>query len=221
MTAHSNPQKAIIHHLLDDHGLTYCDELGIDIEKNTPSPLFRWLCASILMSTRIKSDIAVSAARALADQGWTTPEKLVDSHWEDRVRTLNHAGYARFDERTASMLHDATSTLLDDYRGDLRVLRDDAGYDPQAERERLKAFKGLGDVGVDIFFREAQISWDELYPFADKKALKAAGRLGLPASTKGLARLVDRTDFPRLVAALVRTDLSKDYETIEAEAQSG
>jgi hypothetical protein len=38
-------------------------------------------------------------------------------------------------------------------------------------------FKGIGDAGADIFCREVQIVWDELYPFADRKALATASKL--------------------------------------------
>lgn len=214
MSAHREMVKALI----DEHGRTFCDELGIEIEKNSPSPLFRWLCASILLSARIRSDIAISAAHALTRNGWTTPQKMAGSTWECRTRTLNCAGYARYDESTARMLKDTTSMLLEDYRGDLRVLRDAADYDPAEERRRLIAFKGLGEVGADIFFREVQVAWDELYPFADKKTLKAAERLGLPATAEGLAALVSRRDYPRLLAALVRTDIGHDYDGVHHRA---
>jgi hypothetical protein len=43
-------------------------------------------------------------------------------------------------------------------RGDLRRLRAEAGQDPRQERRLLKAVKGLGEVGVDILFREAQVA---------------------------------------------------------------
>jgi hypothetical protein len=74
----------------------------------------------------------------------------------------------------------------------------------------LKEVKGLGDVGVDIFFREAQAAWEELYPFADKRALQTARNLGLPDDADKLAERVDRKDFPRLVAALVRASGDED-----------
>ena len=94
------------------------------------------------------------------------------------------------------MLGDLTDHLLERYGGDLRKLRDEAERDPGAERRLLKAFKGLGDVGVDIFFREVQVAWDELAPFADRRALDAAGRLDLPKDPGKLARLVGADDFP-------------------------
>ena len=204
--------------LLDRHGRTFADELGIDVAKNTPAPLFRLLCAATLMSARISSRIAVDAARSLAKHGWRSPQKLAGSTWEQRVKALNEAGYARYQERTATMLGELTDHLLDRYGGDLRELRDEAGRDPRAERKLLKEFKGLGDVGVDIFFREVQVAWDELAPFADKRALDAARRLKLPKDATKLAGLVGDKDFPRLVAALVRVELDDDYDAVRAAA---
>jgi hypothetical protein len=210
--------KETVRALLDRHGRTFADELGIDIAKNTPAPLFRVLCAAALMSARISSHIALDAARSLAKHGWRSPQKLAGSTWEQRVEALNEAGYTRYQERTATMLGELTDHLLDRYGGDLRKLRDEAERDPQAERKLLKQFKGLGDVGVDIFFREAQAAWGELAPFADKRALAAARRLKLPTEHGKLARLVGDKDFPRLVAALVRVELEDDYDAVRAAA---
>ena len=213
-------KKQIVKALLERHGRAYCQELGIDIARNTPSPLFRWLCASILFSTRISSDLAIAAAKALAKEGWTTPEKMSDTSWSQRTRALNRSGYARYDESTSRMLGATTDLLLDDYGGDLRELRQEAEREPGTERALLKKFKGLGDVGVDIFFREAQAAWPELYPFVDKKALAAAQKLGLGKDARALSRLVGRATFPRLVTGLVRASLEKDYDEIVEQAAS-
>jgi hypothetical protein len=215
------PSKSrIVDALLARHGRTYGEELGIDVAKGTPSVLFRWLCASILLSARISAEAAMSAARALADQGWTTARKMAASTWEQRTRTLNRAGYARYDESTSRMLGDTTGMLLEKYGGDLRKLREEAARDPAAERRLLKECKGLGDVGVDIFFREAQVVWDELYPFAGRRDLDAAARLGLEKDAAALAKRVSRYDFPRLTAALVRVGLAKDFEKVIEQAKS-
>ena len=211
-------QKETARTLLERHGRTFADELGIDIAKNTPAPLSRLLRAATLMSARISSSIAVDAARSLAKHGWRSPQKLAGSTWEQRVKALNEAGYARYQERTATMLGDLTDHLLDRYGGDLRRLRDEADHHPEAERKLLKEFKGLGDVGVDIFFREVQVAWGELAPFADKRALDAAGRLKLPKDAAKLAGLVGDRDFPRLVAALVRVELDDDYDAVRGAA---
>ncbi len=205
--------------LLDLHGRTYAEEIGFDASRNTPQPLFRLLCAALLFSARISSNIAVAAAKALAQQGWTSAEKLAASTWEQRARTLNEAGYARYDERTSAMLGDTAELALERYGGDLRKLREDAGRDPDRERKLLKRFKGLGDVGVDIFFREVQVAWGELFPFAGERALRTAGELNLPDDPAELAKLVGRQEFPRLAAALIRSGLAKDTDEIKAAAE--
>ncbi len=213
-------KDATVKALLNRHGTTYAQELRIDVAKGTPAELFRLLCASTLMSARISSSIATDAARALAKRGWRSPKKLAASTWEQRVAALHEAGYTRYQERTATMLGDLTDHLLDRWGGDLRKLREEAGRDPKQERKLLKEFKGLGDVGVDIFFREAQVGWEELFPFADRRALDAAGRLKLGKDPEALAKLAGERDFPRLVAALVRTELESDYGAIRAEARA-
>lgn len=211
-------RKDIVARLIDRHGRTFAEELGIDLGKNTPSQLFQWLCFSLLASARISGDISMEATRALFDQGWTTVDKLADSTWRERTDTLNRAGYARYDESTSRMLGDTAEMLLAEYNGDLRKLRRRAERDPDLERQLLKECKGIGDVGVDIFMREVQAPWDELYPFADKVALKAARRLDLGNDTRTLSRHVGRDDFPRLVAALIRTELAGDYDAITEAA---
>lgn len=217
MTKPSEDQ--IVEALLERHGRTYASELGIDLERNTPSVLYRWLCAATLLSARISADAAMQAAQALAEQGWTTAQKMADATWEQRTRTLNQAGYARYDESTSRMLGDTAQMLLDRYGGDLRELRAAAERDPERERALLKECKGIGKVGADIFCREAQIAWHELFPFADRRALEAASRLGLEDDAPKLAKRVAQKDYPRLLAALVRTDLAKDFDEVLAAAR--
>jgi len=198
----------VLDRLLECHGTLFSAELGLDLEKNTPSVLFRWLCAALLMSARISHDTALVAARALADAGWTTAHRMAESTWEDRVGVLNRSGYARYDESTARMLGDTARRLLDEYDGDLRKLRAESENDPERQRAALKAFKGIGDVGADIFFRELQTVWSEHYPFLDDKARTAARRLGLPDTAEALAELIGRDRFARLATALVRAQIA-------------
>ena len=205
-------KRDIARAVLDRHPKSYAEELHIAVGGNTPSPLYRWLIASLLFSARIAAGQAQGAAKALFDQGWRTPEKMAQTSWSERVKVLNRSGYARYDESTSRYIGDTTELLLDRYGGDLRKLRAEAGRDVGKERALLKAFKGIGDVGADIFFREVQVAWDELYPFADRKALDVAGRLGLDDSAEGLARLVDRKDLPRLLTGLVRVGLADEED---------
>lgn len=206
--------------LLERHGRTYADELGIEVNDNTPSPLFRLLCASMLYSARISSEIATKAAAGLADAGWTTAEHLADSSWDERVDVLNEAGYTRYQERTATMLGDTAELVRDRWRGDLRRLRDEADRDPARERQLLGEIKGLGGVGIDILFRELQVAWSELYPFLDERTADAAQRLDLPTDAERLANEAGSKDrYVRIVAALTRTELADDFDAIRKAAR--
>jgi hypothetical protein len=207
----------VVRALLDRYPQTFGEDLGIR-RLDRPAPLFHLLVMSLLMSARIRWRVAFNAARALLAAGWTTPSRMVEAGWNQRTRTLNAAGYARYDGRTSTMLGATAQVLIDQYGGDLRRLREAAHREPLCERELLEEFKGIGDVGVDIFFREVQVAWPEVYPFADRRALASAQRLDLGASTADLARLAERMDFVRLVSALVRVDLDHAHDAVLAAA---
>jgi endonuclease III len=211
-------KKQVVKALLDQHGEPFAHQLRMPIEKNTPAPLFQLLVASMLFSARIATENAVEATRALIKAGLTTPQKMAEASWQDRVDVITWHGYKRYDERTSTMLGDTAQILLDKYQGDLRKLREEAGRDVEQEKKLLTQFKGIGKVGADIFLREIQGVWDEAYPYADQRVLKAAKQLNLASNAKELAKLVSRKDFPRLAAALLRVDLEKSYEEVRKAA---
>lgn len=205
----SPSKKQIVKALLEQHGETFAHELRIHIERNTPAPLFQLLCASLLFSARIATGNAAEASRALVKAGLTTPQKMAEASWQDRVDVITWHGYKRYDERTSTLLGETAQTVLDKYDGDLRKLREAAGRDVEKEKKLLTQFKGIGKVGADIFLREVQGVWDEAYPYADQRVLKAAKQLNLGSDPQELSKLVSRKDFSRLVAALLRVDLAK------------
>ncbi len=166
---------------------------------DTPGGLFKVLVMSLLMSARIRAGAAVSGTAALFDRGWTTAARMADSTWEQRTRVLNRSGYARYDESTARMLADTAALILDRYHGDLRRLRDAADREPAAERRLLRECKGIGEVGCDIFFREVQPAWDELWPFVDRRnlATRAEPRPSRRSAPPGAARAEGRFRPPR------------------------
>lgn len=65
-----------------------------------------------------------------------------------------------------------------------------------------------------------QAAWEELFPFADQRALEQAGELGLPTDPQSLAGIVGGQGFPGLVAALVRVGLVGDQDRIRENARS-
>jgi hypothetical protein len=200
--------KKQVARLLEAAGHTYSEQAGIRLA-DKPSPLYRLLVLSVLLSTRIKADIAVAAAAELAKAGMTTPEKMLKATWQQRVDALGKAHYVRYDESTATALGDGAQLLHDEYRGDIRRLRQAADGDLDTLRRSLRRLPRLGPVGVDIFCREAQAVWPELRPYFDRKTLDGARKTGLPADPERLSRLVSADDLANLAAALVRVSLDR------------
>ena len=209
-------KKQVVQALLERHGRTFADEAGIRL-RNAPAPLFQLLVLAMLLSARIGASDAVRAAKALLKK-YGTAKKLAGATWQQRVDVLTSHGYKRYDESAAAQLGDTARRLLDDYGGDLRRLREAADGDLEEARRRLKAFKGIGNVGADIFLREVQGVWAEFQPYADRRVLRSAKRLKLGGAPESLARLVDEEDLPRLEAALVRVELAGAHDEIRKQA---
>lgn len=189
---------------MERYGPSYAEEAGIKLA-DKPGPLYQLLVLTVLLSGRIKADIAVRTARSLFDAGWKTPAKLRGSTWQQRVEVLGRGGYKRYDESTARYLADGAELLKSEYKDDLRRLAEDA--DPASVRERLQEFPKIGPTGAEIFCREAQAVWSFLRPSFDKKALDAAKKAGLPTDPSKLAAKVKPEQTALLAAALVRYGL--------------
>jgi len=199
-------ERSLARAVLREAGRTYAAQAGITLA-DKPAPLYRLLVLSVLLSTRIKAEIAVAAARELGEFG--TARRMREASWQQRVDALGRGHYVRYDESTATALGNGAELLLDRYGGDLRKLRGSAGGDVRRLKELLREVPNLGPVGVDIFCREAQEVWPELRPYFDKKALSGAEKAGLPKDSRRLAELVDEADYARFSAALVRLTLEK------------
>ncbi|WP_392467239.1 endonuclease [Arsenicicoccus cauae] len=198
--------------LIEQHGATFAADAGITLQ-DKPAPLWQLLVLSLLLSTRIRSDIAVATARELWSEGWRTPQHLRESTWQQRVRTLGRGGYTRYDESIATRLDQAATLLLDRWDGDLRRLRDEADGDPRRIAEAVQEFRGIGPAGAAIFLREVQAVWPQVRPSVDDLVLKGAKEAGLPTDPATLATLVDGRDLASLAAALVRVARNPDLLT--------
>ncbi len=210
-------RRRLVAALLARYPTTFAADAGV-LVADEPGALFRLLCAALLYDAHVLPEIAATAARHLWAQGWVTPARLEAVPREIRAGALGEAAYARFNTRMAVRLGEQACMVRGAYGGDLRRLREKADRDPLRERTLLGELPGMGPAGVSIFCREVQPVWDELYPFADARALGPARRLGLGTSAAELAELTPRTDFVRLVDALVKTGLNGDYEAVLAGA---
>ena len=189
-------RKRMVAALLAKHGRTYCDELGINIARNTPSVLFRWLCATILFSARIqrqcrhrRRDGAYQSRDGRRHAKWRL------ARWDERTHVLNAAGYARYDESTSTKLGEAARFFSIDMMAICAVY---AKKPAAMHRKSIGSFRSSKELAPSVrisFCREIQAAWQELYPFADAIALDTARRLKLGDTARDLSLLVGRDDF--------------------------
>ena len=215
-------QRETIRRLLKAAGRSYARQAGIRLT-DTPAPLYQLQVLALLLSTRITSSIAVAAARELRLAGYTTPERMRQASWADRVAVLGRAHYRRYDESTATRLGDGAQLLIDRYGGDLRKLAERGGHDPARVAELLQDFPGIGPLGAAIFLREAQTIWKWLQPYLDERVAAAAEEFGLPRTARGLASAAGTADLSRISAALIRasTDREVRAKVVGESGESG
>ncbi len=199
--------RSVVRDLLAEHGTTYAEAAGITL-RDKPSPLYQLLVLTMLSSTRISADIAVAAAKELFSAGWRTPQRMRDATWQQRVDALGRANYKRYDESTSTKLEEGAGWLLEMYDGDLRRLKPTGGRSVDELAAAVAETPRIGPVGARIFCREVQDVWPEVSPYFDDRALKHAGKIGLPRHPEKLAALAPRNEIARLAAALVRADLA-------------
>jgi hypothetical protein len=203
----TRPHRTVVRELLDEHGTTYAEAAGITL-RDEPSPLYQLLVLTMLSSTRISADIAVTAAKELFAAGWRTPEKMRDATWQQRVSALGRGGYRRYDESTSTKLQEGAVWLLETYDGDLRRVRPTSNVGVDDLLTAIAETPRIGPMGARIFCREVQDVWPTVAPFFDERALRHAARLHLPEDPEALAALAPRSEVARLATALVRADLA-------------
>lgn len=189
------------------HPHTFAREAGIRLA-DTPSPLFRLLVLTSLLSANLDARLGLRTAKAFGAAGMTTARKLADAGQDARWQVLSDAKYLR-KVQTARQLGALADEVQDRYRGDLRMLRDEAGDDPRALHEAVHQFTGIGPLGADIFCREVQAVWPQLRPFADDRVLDLARDRGLPHTLRGLVKAAGTDDLSHVGAALILGDMEE------------
>ena len=201
-------QKQVVRRLLKVAGTTYASEADVRIS-DKPMPLFQLLVLCMLASKPIDATIAMRAGHELFSDGLKTAKAVLDADRKTMIEAFGRASYARYDESSATRLTEMAQRVVDEYSGDLREIPRRASDDVNAVKRMLKAFKGIGDTGADIYLREVQDVWTWARPYFDKRATRTAKALGLPTDPKELGALAPRANA-RLAAALVRASLDDD-----------
>ncbi|RYO93910.1 hypothetical protein DL762_000865 [Monosporascus cannonballus] len=177
--------------------------------KPTPDTILALLLNAMLSSTRISHALAAKTVAAVIKAGYHKLDVLKKSTWEERMQVLTEGGYTHYREKTAAMMGELAELIEENYGGDLNSILKTAGENRTKIRAELKRIKGLGDVGIDIFFDTAQHVWPYLAPFLDPRSAKTAKAVGIGSDVQQLWDAVSREpeQMCRLAVALTKVRL--------------
>ncbi|KAL7624405.1 hypothetical protein AAE478_005969 [Parahypoxylon ruwenzoriense] len=177
-----------------------------DPDKPTPDTVLALVLNSMLSSTRISHALAARTVKSLIEAGYHKLDVLKRSSWEERTEVLTEGG-----EKAATRMGDLAKLIEDKYEGDLNTILRLTSEDRTKIRAELKNIKGLGDVGINIFFDTAQHIWPCLAPFIDPRSLKTAEAIGIGGDVRALWQAVSENpdQMCRLAAALTKLRLDR------------
>jgi endonuclease III len=154
---------------------SYSQELDLDLSK--AKDRFKWFLASVLFAKRISARTAKETYSYFEQEELTSPDAILEAGWDRLVEVLDAGGYTRYDFSTATYLLGIAKTLKEEY-GNLERLHAESKSPSDLER-RLKEFKGVGPVCVNIFLRELRGIWEKAKPKPSPLAVATAEKIGL------------------------------------------
>ena len=208
----SGPDNPKLDAILSAYGVLPLQDLGLDKPNEaTPETILALVLHAMLTSARISHQLAYKSVKAVIDAGYHEFETLKKSTWEERTEVLTEGGYTRYREKTATALGELAEFIEREYKGDLNNLLKRANSSPATVRKLLQEIKGIGNVGVDIFFDTAQHVWPSLGPFIDSRSLDTAERCGLGRDVNAMWEAVgkDPEELCKLASALTNIRLEK------------
>jgi endonuclease III len=171
---------------------SYSQELDLDLSK--AEDRFKWFLASVLFAKRISAQTAKETYRYFEQEELTSPDAILEAGWDRLVEVLDAGGYTRYDFSTATYLLGIAKTLKERY-GNLEKLHEESSSPSDLER-RLREFRGVGPVCVNIFLRELRGTWEKAKPKPSPLAVATAEKIGL-----------NQEDAVRYESQLVRLNL--------------
>lgn len=130
-------------------------DLGLQLRDDDEAALFGWFLASFLAGKRISQAAAVRTWSVIyRDHGCDTATRLCACSHGQMVRMLGEGGYRRYDQSTATLLHQLCRRLEQDYGGRILAVWETSRGRGEFE-QRLLAFRGVGPVSLRIFMDHA------------------------------------------------------------------
>ncbi|KAJ6005767.1 TruB pseudouridylate synthase (N terminal domain) family protein [Penicillium sp. IBT 35674x] len=157
-------------------GTTIANQSHLDA---SPDTLLAMVLDVIVKSRPISHNLTQKTINHLLDEGYHHIDVLATTTWEERTKVLEEGGYNRYREQCATYLGSLSDIVVNKYDGDLNNLLQAAHGDREEVRTLMKEFKGIGDLGVELFFNNVQSVWPSIAPFIDSRSLQTAEEIGI------------------------------------------
>lgn len=162
------------------------------------NPFEELLCA-VILSRPISHRLGLRTIRTVLNDpyNFTSARALKDAGDEKRLQSVYDAR-TQHKDKTAAQMGIIADAVLENFTSpndkdgtQLQKLRDDCGDDVDQAAETLrKSIKGLGQTGLEIFFRRVQWIWTASFPNIDGRTADSLKMLGLPQDSEELEKLV-------------------------------
>ncbi|KAL2810784.1 hypothetical protein BJX63DRAFT_401324 [Aspergillus granulosus] len=178
--ARKSPSREKLQKTIEKYGHGPLEGTAIEEKALTGSPdtILAMLFEAMLKAKPISHELTDRTVHKLIDVGYHDIQKLGNATWEERAMVLKDGGYNRYREQGSTNLGALVEFVNDKYDGDLNNLIKKADYDRQRVKELVHEVKGLGDLGVELFFNNVQSVWPSIAPFVDSRSLQTAKEAG-------------------------------------------
>jgi len=215
--ASASGRNDIVSRLVSTYGTLPHLKAGVTAhpEERSSQTTLALILYAMMSSTRIYHQIAQTTLQELVDAKYHDLNVLKSSTWEQRCEVLTKGGYTHYREKTSTALGQLAELIADKYRSDASRILDVQDTSSQESQDvvgaRLKEIKQLGNVGIGIFFENAQAFFQPLAPFVGERNIQVARELGLPSSVVELYKEVEESslELGKLCAALTTVRLER------------
>ncbi|KAI8277455.1 hypothetical protein K4K56_000576 [Colletotrichum sp. SAR 10_98] len=194
---------------------------------------FQNLVAALLLSKPISHRLGLRTINTLLNEpfGLRTLQDVDEAGFEGRRKVMWEAR-TQHKEKSAAQLGDLVDGVrgicgegeedgsleqMEGLRAQVKDLKSVEEAQKKVEKILTDGIKGVGPTGAGIFLRRVQGDWEEVFPYADQRALEVAVMFGLIKEgdwAQELSKSVDdhRGKFVRLLDVLVGIQLEKKTE---------
>ncbi|KAJ5746185.1 hypothetical protein N7520_011367 [Penicillium odoratum] len=145
----------------------------------SPDTVLAMVLDSMVKARPISHSLTQKTVKHLLDEGYHHIDILATTTWEERTNTLREGGYNRYREQCATYMGGLSDIVSIKYDGDLKNLLETAHEDREEVRGLMMEFKGIGDLGLELFFNNVQSVWPSIAPFLDSRSLQTAEEIGI------------------------------------------